>query len=215
MLSHAILRNHAGLMLTGDYWTLHALHEMVHDINERSPLVKDKEGIFLGLAYDVRKAFEGQREIIKPPKHTPEFGVRYGVKILWPTLLLQQHIIRTSLAFLDHGRRYQALTYALEAAIEEGLMEDFGALGPKIIKAWGRLNGSDPNLLEKLHGRAGLFCSWSKSQRARGFLALIESFDPMFERLYPLQLRSGEKPLLSPSDFEGWESTEWPDPKWG
>lgn len=52
MLSYALLKNHAGLLLTGDYWSLHALHEMVHDINEHSPLVKNKEGAFLGLAYD-------------------------------------------------------------------------------------------------------------------------------------------------------------------
>lgn len=214
MLSQVTIRNHAGLMLTGDYWSLNALHEMVHDINERSPLVKDKEGMFLGLAYDLRKAFECQREIIKPPKHAPEFGVRYGVKILWPTLLLQHQIIRHSLAFMNHGRRYQALTYALEAAIEDGLLEDFGALGPAIIKAWERLNLSDPDIFDKLYSRAGLFCSWTKTRRARGLAALLQSFDPMFERLHPLHLRSGEKPLLSPSDFEGWENAEWPDPKW-
>ncbi len=136
MLSHLIAKNHAGLMLTGDYWSLKALHEMAHDINERSPLVKDKEGMFLGLAYDVRKAFEGQREIIKPSKHAPEFGIRYGVKILWPTLLLQHQVIRHSLAFMNHCRRYQALTYALEAAIEDGLTEDFGAQAPKTIQTW-------------------------------------------------------------------------------
>lgn len=214
MLSYAILKNHAGLMLTGDYWSLHALHEMVHDINKRSPLVRDKEGMFLGLAYDVRKAFECQREMIKPPKHTPELGVRYGVQILWPTLLLQHQVVRHSLAFMNHGRRYQALTYALEAAIEDGLTEDFGAQAPKIIQAWERLNLSDPSVFDKLYSRAGLFCSWTKAQRVRGLAALLQSFDPMFERLYPLHLRSGEKPLLSPSDFEGWESREWPDPKW-
>lgn len=45
MLSHLITKNHAGVTLTGDYRSLHALHQMVHDINERSPLVKDKEGM--------------------------------------------------------------------------------------------------------------------------------------------------------------------------
>lgn len=214
MLSYALLKNHAGLMLTGDYWSLHALHGMVHDINEHSPLVKNKEGMFLGLAYDLRKAFECQREIIKPPKHAPEFGVRYGVKILWPTLLLQHQVIRHSLAFMSHDRRYQALTYGLEATIEDGLTEDFGASGPSIVKAWEHLNLADPDILDRLYSRAGLFCSWSKTQRARGMLALIESFDPMFERLYPLHIRSGDKPILSPADFEGWENAEWPDPKW-
>lgn len=33
------------------------LHEVVHEVNDRSPIVINKEGSFLGLAYDVRKAF--------------------------------------------------------------------------------------------------------------------------------------------------------------
>ncbi|WP_341487448.1 hypothetical protein [Pararhizobium sp. A13] len=37
--------------------------------------MKDKEGAFLGLAYDVRKAFEQQREILQPPQHFDEVGV--------------------------------------------------------------------------------------------------------------------------------------------
>ncbi|MGV1867608.1 DUF6904 family protein [Rhizobium sp. 23-156Da] len=102
MLSYGLLKNHAGILLIGDYTSLTWLHEVVHDVNDRSPLVKDKEGSFLGLAYDVRKAYERQREIIKPPKHFEEIGVRYGVQILWPVLMLQQRLLRQSLAFLDH-----------------------------------------------------------------------------------------------------------------
>ena len=67
MLSHQLLRNHAGIMLIGDYGTLRLLNEVVRDVNERSPLVRDKEGAFLALAYDARKAYEQQREIIQPP----------------------------------------------------------------------------------------------------------------------------------------------------
>lgn len=69
VLSFYLLKNHAGIMLIGDYTSLRWLHEVVHDVNERSPLVRDKEGLFLGLAYDVRKAYEQQREIIPPLPH--------------------------------------------------------------------------------------------------------------------------------------------------
>lgn len=84
MLSYRLLKNHAGILLIGDYTSLRWLHEVVHDVNERSPLVREKEGMFLSLAYDVRKAYERQREIILPPPHYDEMGVRYGVQILWP-----------------------------------------------------------------------------------------------------------------------------------
>jgi len=114
MLSYGLLKNHAGMLLIGDYTSLTWLHHVIHDVNERSPVVRDKEGSFLGLAYDVRKAFERQREVILPPKHCEEIGARYGVQILWPVLLLQQRLLRQSLAFLDHTAKTQAIVYALK-----------------------------------------------------------------------------------------------------
>ncbi|MDN7892858.1 hypothetical protein QZM93_30050 [Burkholderia cepacia] len=120
-----MLNNHAGILLTGDYDSLRELHEIVHDVNERSPLIRHGDGPFLGLAYDVRKAYEQQREILKPPKGYEETGVRYGVEILWPVLLVQHRMLRVSLGYLDHSRHHQAITYALEAVIEAGLREDW------------------------------------------------------------------------------------------
>ena len=90
MLSYQLLNNHAGLLLVGDYTSLRLLHEIVHDVNERSPLIREEDGPFLGLAYDVRKAYEQQREILAPPQGYEEMGTRYGVQILWPVLLLQR-----------------------------------------------------------------------------------------------------------------------------
>ncbi len=111
MLSYRLLKNHAGIMLIGDYTSLRWLHEVVHDVNERSPLVRDRESMFIGLAYDVRKAYERQREILEPPEHYEELGIRYGVKILWPVLLLQQRMLRSSLGYLDHATKTQAIAY--------------------------------------------------------------------------------------------------------
>jgi hypothetical protein len=96
-------------LLIGDYTSLRWLHEVIHGVNDRSSLVKDKEGMFLGLACDVRKAYEQQREILQPPQYYEEIGVRYGVKILWPVLLLQHRMLRLSLAFLNHSGKTQAI----------------------------------------------------------------------------------------------------------
>lgn len=78
MLSYRLLKNHAGIMLAGDHTSLTWLHEVIHDVNERSPLVMDKEGAFLGLAYDVRKAFERQREVLRPPRFLKKSGSGMG-----------------------------------------------------------------------------------------------------------------------------------------
>ena len=53
-----LAQKHAGILLVGDHTSLTRLHEVVHEVNDCSPIVIDKEGSFPGLAYDVRKASE-------------------------------------------------------------------------------------------------------------------------------------------------------------
>lgn len=214
MLSYRLLKNHAGIMLIGDYTSLRWLHEVVHDVNERSPLVRDKEGMFLGLAYDVRKAYERQREIISPPPHYDEMGLRYGVQVLWPVLLLQQRMLRVSLAYLDHSAKTQAISYALEAIIDEALQEDFGAQGTQATALWQRIDPAQPIVFEMLQSRGAIFCSWTKAERKRRFLQLLTSFDPMYDSYYMLRLQQGEKNLLSPGELAQWANAEWSDPRW-
>lgn len=214
MLSYSLLKNHAGILLIGDYISLRWLHEVVHDVNERSPLVRDKEGMFLGLAYDVRKAYEQQREILKAPEHYEEMGIRYGVRILWPVLLLQQRMLRTSLAYLDHTAKTQAVAYALEATVEEALLEDFGTQGMDAARLWQRINPTQPQVFELLQSRGAIFCSWTKAERKRRFLQLLTSFDLMYDSYYALRLQRGEKNLLSPGELALWANAEWPDPRW-
>lgn len=214
MLSYSLLRNHAGILLTGDYTSLRWLHDTVHAVNERSPLVKDKEGLFLNLAYDVRKAYEQQREILQPPENFEEVGIRYGVQIIWPAILLQQKMIRTSLGYFDHSRRDQAVAYALEAILYEALREDFGPDAGGVIDQWDRINLAYRDVFEQLYTRAALFSSWTKSQRKRQFADLLASFDPMYTSYYALRVSNGYKNLISPDEFEKWTAFEWPDPRW-
>jgi hypothetical protein len=214
MLSHKLLKNHAGILLIGDYTSLTWLHAVVHDVNEHSPLISDREGMFLGLAYDLRKAYEMQRVVLKPPKHMPELGMRYGVQLLWPVLLLQQRMLRLSLAYLPHSRKHQAIVHALEAVIEEALGEDFPDQQAALIARWQRIDPGQPGVFEKLDSRGALFSSWTKSERRKQFLALLESFDPMYESLHSMRVRHGDRNLLSPEIFLRWTSVEWPDPRW-
>ncbi|MBZ5761954.1 hypothetical protein LAV84_22695 [Rhizobium sp. VS19-DR104.2] len=181
---------------------------------DRSPFVKGKESSFLGLAYDVRKAYERQREIIQPPKHSEEVGVRYGVQILWPVLMLQQRLLRQSLAFLDHKAKTQAIAYALEAVIEDRLREDFRAQAGLIVGLWQRLDPAQPEVFDMMDSRGGLYCSWTKTQRKAGFAQLLANFDSMYERFYPMRLKNGDENLISPAEFAAWENAEWPDPRW-
>lgn len=199
----------------GDYETLKDLHEVIHDVNARSPIVRNKEGVFLGLAYDVRKAYEGERKKMKPPRSYPEIGPRFGVEILWPVLLVQARILRASMAFIDTDKRTQANAYALEAVIEYALKADFGGdLGGRLVERWMFIDPAHPFPEEKLSSRGAYYCSLTKAERKRQIEGLLSSLSPMYSAFYSIWTRNGAKNLPSPSDLDEWVDAEWPDPHW-
>lgn len=129
---------------------------------------------------------EREQEIIPPPPHYDEIG---GVRILWPVSLLEQRMLRVSLSFLDHSRHHQAITYALESVIEDGLKDDFGSGGEAIIRQWQRLYPTLPETFDKLDTRAALFSSWNKRDRRRRLVALLATFDQMYDSLHAMGRR--------------------------
>src|SRR5208283_610110 len=50
MIEFELTPKHAGIVIWGDTWSLQAMYELIHKINESSPIIEDKEGFFLGLA---------------------------------------------------------------------------------------------------------------------------------------------------------------------
>ena len=214
MLSYSLLKNHAGIVLSGDFNSLKALHEVIHQVNDKSPIIKDKEGTFLGLAYDVRKAYEQQRKIIKPPEHYPEIGTRFGVEVLWPVILVQSRMLRASMAFIETTKWHQTMAYCLEAVLESALKDDFNAHSSVLHDRWMRINPAHPWSEEKLDSRGAIFCSWTKAQRRKHLAGLLASLDPMYPSLYTFWSRSGDATLLSPEELDAWAGAEWTDPKW-
>lgn len=202
MLSFEVLRNHEGLQLLGSSDTLRGFHAILHDVNERSPLIQDKEGFFLALAYDVRKAYEGQRKKRKPDPHHPHTGPLLGVDILWPTLLVQCRMLRASLGFIDTTKRHQAYAYALEAVVEEGLAADFGTYYNAIHEQYLMLSPEHPSLEENIVSRVQLYHKWSKAQRQRQIVNLLESLDPLYSFMYTMRTKGGETGLLSPEELD-------------
>nr|WP_312464201.1 hypothetical protein [Pantoea endophytica] len=82
--------NNGGIVLWGDTASLNELYELIHYIVDESPLIKNKDGFMLALAYDIRKAREGQRrtdEYLYDYSKTYEL---YGVELLWPSCCFRQ-----------------------------------------------------------------------------------------------------------------------------
>lgn len=214
MLTYSLLKNHAGVLLTGDYNSLKALHAVVHEVNEKSPLLQDKHTLFLALAYDARKAYEQQREVIEPPKHFPEIGTRFGVPILWPVLLVQCRVLRTSMAFIDTTKWQQAVAYNLEAVIEAALENDFGTQSRMLIERWMAINPKHPWPMEKLDSRGAIFSSWTKAERRKRIAGLLASLDPMYLVNYEIWLHNGDTTLVPPEELDSWDNVAWPNPRW-
>lgn len=187
---------------------------MVHEVNDKSPILKNKEGVLLGLAYDARKAYEQQREVIKPPEYYPEVGVRYGVQILWPVLLVQCRMLRASMAFIDTTKWQQAVAYNLEAVIESALESDFGTAAEDLKNSWMRIDPAHPWAEEKMNSRGGIFCSWTKAERKKNLHGLLLSLDPMYPTIYPMRVKQGDKTLIDPVELDSWDNQEWTDPRW-
>lgn len=215
MLSYKLLRNHAGILLCGDYTTLTSLYRVVHAINEQSPIIKEKEGSFLGLAYDLRMAYQGQRRVIKSEQDFIEVGLRFGVEILWPVLLIQSRMLRASMAFINTDKLMQAHAYALEAVIEDALKKDFGAdLGLRLIDRWMAIDPAHPWVESKIESRGGYFSALSKAERKKKLEGVLFSFNPMYPLLVKGWIRDGAKDMPLPEQLDAWEGMEWPDPRW-
>jgi hypothetical protein len=114
MLTSSPTKHGSGITLYGDAHDLRAVNETIHKVaNERH--VEEKFGNFmLGLAYDVRKAYEGARE-------RKQIGIRgldavkyFSVNILWPHFLPQVALIRHFAAYYPTSHRDQACLYLLE-----------------------------------------------------------------------------------------------------
>lgn len=164
------------------------------------------------LAYEVRKAFEQQREVFESPPHYDEIGRRYGVKLFWPVLLVHVRMLRVAMGFCPTDERDQGLVFLLEHATLSGLADDIGQA--EVVDSWRRLSCNPANVLERVESRTGLFLRWSKAERRAGLGQLLASLDPMFEYWYerdPSAWRRG----ISPESFDQISQLgEFPESRW-
>ena len=202
-----LLKNHEGLLILGATDDFRAFHEVVHDVNERSPIINDKEGLFLGLAYDFRKAFEGQRHI-RVPQHddAPVESSLVGFEILWPTILVQCRMLREALAFIDNSKRHQVLAYSLEVIVDEALPLDFPTNHSQVHRAYQAIDPAHPFLESKASSRIEHWYRWKKKERKARLVELLESLDPMFEHDYRYRINNGATGLLSPNQWDAGDS---------
>ncbi|WP_339145222.1 DUF6904 family protein [Pseudoalteromonas galatheae] len=173
-------KNNGGFVLWGDYWTLRELHTLCMDAAEKSPTL-NHEGLTVSLAYDLRKAYEKQREMDTASHFDEEIKI-YGVEQIWPTFIVQLALLRTALAFYDSTKLEQSLMYRLEHLFAEAVPEIFPKQSRNVLMAFTRLAGIQEQQVEGLLGsRVSYFLSLTKAKRASELANVMRSLDSVMD----------------------------------
>jgi len=215
MLQFEITKKHAGIRLWGDTWTLQRIHEVLHKVNEQSCVIENKEGFFLGLAYDIRKAYEKQREIDTIEIFDDKYQI-YGVEILWPVIVAQVGLLREAMGFIPTNRNDQIVAFELENLIEGAAAKALPGRAEEIMSLMARVGGCQSHIDEVLDSRCRFFIDLPPSKRIKMLPSVLESFDPMFDHISRLRIRNSSPVQLSPEDFAKYQDvdTDWPDFQW-
>ncbi len=169
MLRYELTPNNAGFILWGDSEALNELHELIHYIVDESPLIKVKDGFMLSLAYDIRKAREGNRRVEQHQYDQHDTYKLYGVELLWPLVLVQSSILRNSMGYIFRQTKTSCLScMPFEYLIESALTESERTTSNDIMLTVKYASDSDFNFIEdNIDSRCCYFISLSPEQKKK------------------------------------------------
>lgn len=135
----------SGAELLGDELDLRMLYDVLHQTATERVIASQLLDYMLCLAYDVRKAKDGQRETVKLG-YDQELTYR-SVKITWPALLIQVGMYRWAAKFQPTTARQHSALYGLESQIETALAEYDPVIGPQVYEWFAWFDGFSNNYL--------------------------------------------------------------------
>ncbi|MEB8475919.1 DUF6904 family protein (plasmid) [Acidithiobacillus ferriphilus] len=189
MLGYKPTPKQAGIVLWGDFDTLRRLHEFIFRIIDGSELIEKKESFVLGLAYDVRKAYEGQRRkrLNVEAYDQEDRCMRYGVEILWPVLLAQVGMLRHAMAFMPTNKLDQSIMFELEFIVESAVHETMPRAADELIEQIQHV-GSWPHahIQELISSRSHYFTLLTPRERLKSLSPIMRTLDPLYENLYEI-----------------------------
>lgn len=208
----------AGITLVGDFNDLADLHETIHYFaSENGPIAVQHDEFVLGLAYDIRHAYQGDRQIetIKYPKASSTY---FAFDTLWPIFLVQLGLLRTAASYLPTQRTHQANLYRLEACTEHAL-SSLDADAAKQCIRWLSDFSSLPNnyLIDFVSYQSLLYVSSAKTAKGRirrlpELLRDISPYSPAYQSYEKELVAIAEKEKCRPQDLH--DFAEWPEFKW-
>lgn len=200
-------KRNGGFVLWGSDADFRALHSFVMGVSEHSSVL-DAEGLTIALAYDLRKAYEGQREIDRKQIGNDTLTL-YGVEQVWPTFITQVALLRTGLGYCPSSKEQQGNMYLLEHFMDQAVRATFPAQAEDILDSAQRLVGTAESGIAPLLGsRVSYFLSSTATKRRNELYLLLSSLHPYYKRHHDIWVTRGVKGLIDPKEFE---TRSWDD----
>jgi len=119
-------KNGTGAQIMGDYADLRTLYGTIHKVAERldpeAELTKGKSELLMAFAFDIRKAYSGQRDqekLMLDGKHEINY---FGFNFLWSDLIITYNVLRAEAGYLVTAPLDQACLYLLEGQLRPALI---------------------------------------------------------------------------------------------
>lgn len=138
MLQSFPTKSGTGISIFGDYGDLHILYDTIHHfantLDDNKNPQKAQHKLLMNFAYEVRKAYSGQRLIEKLTYDSDNIeNTFYGFQLVWTDILIFISVLRHNAGYAQSDKLHQANLYLLEFIVEKALFE-YDAEGANQIK---------------------------------------------------------------------------------
>lgn len=121
-------KNGTGISIFGDYGDLNSLYSTVHEIanslDENNDRLKAQSQLLMNFAYEIRKAYSGQRLTDKLTFSGDDKEMfYYGFQCVWTDILIFIFTLRHNAGYVQTDKLQQANLYMLEYVVEKALFQ--------------------------------------------------------------------------------------------
>lgn len=213
MLSAMPTKKGTGLSLFGHADDLETLHETIHFLCGGSEGALDQHEHALSVAYEIRKAFERQREV-----RNSEYGELLGTSFVWPHIVFYASYFRQLAAYLPTNKKHQSILSSLEYCIESALVEYDPKVGAEVVSIYPPVGAVTPGFFDSYIADVTysfLYQNGSGRMRFRRLPVLVRSmaqWSPEYGEYAAVLEREAKKQGCSPYQLH--DSREWPEIEW-
>ena len=213
MLHAAPTKKGTGLALFGHADDLENLHETIHYLCDVSDGALDQHEHALSVAYEIRKAFERQRET-----RDTESGRQYGTQFVWPHIIFYTSYFRHLAAHRPTNKEHQSNLTRLEYCVESALIEYDPKVGAEVVASYHPVGAVTPDFFGGYVSDvmySFLYEGGSGKMRFRRLPSLVRSMAEWSQeyREYAAMLeREAKKHGCSPHQLR--DTREWPAIEW-